>query len=57
MKNTWKELTIANGHYSSALYKHHNLIIKGGFYVSKRLYKRLDRRLKSISVIRLPQFI
>jgi len=50
MKGAWKESTIADGHYSGALYKHHNLIIKSGFYVSKRLYKRLDRRLKSISV-------
>ena len=49
MKN-WKEYTIANGHYSGALYQHHKLILKGGFWIAKRLYKLIDARLRLVSV-------
>lgn len=48
----WKEYTIANGHYSRALYQHHKLILKGGFYIAKRLFKIIDIRLRNISVIK-----
>lgn len=50
-KVNWKEMTIADSHYSGALYLNHRLVIKSGFYVSKRLYKKLNERLKFITVI------
>jgi hypothetical protein len=48
----WKVYTIIGANYCNATYCHYKLIAHGGYWVSKRLFKRLDSNLRRITIIK-----
>lgn len=51
-KINWKVYTIADSNYSKAVYSWSKLKTKGAFYVSKRLYYKLNGSLRRIAAIK-----